>query len=234
MADPVVGLQDLWVQQSAVLAVLESIQLRLGEPMRLAEGARVTAETGPGLLAALDQLGAAVNEIRGWTPAPTEVVVPPVNLEPLHEAMRVMTDTLEKLPDAVGKRLNVLISGGGGMDAAVKKILEDIRTAVQTDETPARTPFTSIVSSAGDTTLITPASGKKLAIHWLWAQADDSISGAVTGLFKRASTGVYRFSCEASQPFSHSTVLEFAVDEALVVNLDEAKTTYINVDYREI
>lgn len=95
------------------------------------------------------------------------------------------------------------------------------------------TPFAVSLSASG--TLITPASGSRLQVRWLWAQAGAANSAAVVVTFSGSVLGdIYIASLEASQPFAHSAVIDLATNETLDISLSAAETVIVNVDYREV
>ena len=124
----VVKLADVWVALQGTNALLERLLARTAEGSET----RVVVDTPPALLAAFDQLQAGLREAQSvLVPAPTEVVVPPLDLEPLHNLLREMDQTLNDIPERITKKLNVRVTGGGAVDPQVRTKLDSIITQLQ-------------------------------------------------------------------------------------------------------
>lgn len=90
-------------------------------------------------------------------------------------------------------------------------------------------PLTATVTSAGDTTLLTPSPGSQIKVMWAYAVNDPDQATTPVVAFKFGSTEFYRvFAVSHWEPFTG------AVDEPLVVNLSDAGSVAITVHYREI
>ena len=94
--------------------------------------------------------------------------------------------------------------------------------------------YVGTVASAGDTTLVTPASGKRLVLHGYMVQ--NASSTVTTAIVKSGSTNINQGSLgermslgEAMQPPDKRPV-----DEALVLNLSGANSHLVVVVYREV
>ncbi|HEX4843182.1 MAG TPA: hypothetical protein VFV57_05885 [Limnobacter sp.] len=97
-------------------------------------------------------------------------------------------------------------------------------------------------STAGNTVVVTPSSGKAVRLWWYNITADaDNTAKVVSGLrFGAAGAFIYRSSLSKyGQGTAHSfksgnSYVQGAVDEALFVNLDVAQLVYVNIDYEEV
>ncbi len=91
------------------------------------------------------------------------------------------------------------------------------------------------VTAAGDTTVYTPAAGMRVRLKWVGLSSPSTNSAPTTATVKwsGATGNVYRWSMGAPGAFAHGSVREGAVDEALVVNLSEAQSVFVNLDVEE-
>lgn len=89
---------------------------------------------------------------------------------------------------------------------------------------------TPIVSAVGDTTVLTPPSGRRLEIHWVAAMSDpdDALTPLITVRFAGGSE-LY-----SNHVLQHREIFTGAVNEALVVNLDELADVALTIHYREV
>jgi len=90
---------------------------------------------------------------------------------------------------------------------------------------------TQTVAASGDTTVLTPASGKRLAVYWIAAIPDPNNETTPLIIVKWSVSGdeLYR-----SYAVVHWEELIGATDEPLVVNLSAAVSTPVTIHYREI
>lgn len=91
------------------------------------------------------------------------------------------------------------------------------------------------LTTSGDHTVYTPASGKRIRLKWLWLSTPSTNSASVLAVAKwgGASGDIYFVDLGAPGAFGHSSVREGEVDETLVVNLDGAQTVRVNLDVEE-
>lgn len=89
------------------------------------------------------------------------------------------------------------------------------------------------VSSSGDTTVYTPASGRHIRLKWIGLSSPSSNSASVLVTVKIGSITLYIWDMGAPGAFAHGTVREGAVNEVLKVNLSDAQTVRVNFDLEE-
>lgn len=88
---------------------------------------------------------------------------------------------------------------------------------------------TASVTASGDTTIHTPEAGKKIRLFWVSAINDPDQSVSPRVIVKFGSTELYR-----AYAIAHWEVFDGAVDEPLVVNLDQAADVAVTVHYQEV
>ena len=97
------------------------------------------------------------------------------------------------------------------------------------------TPNSGQVTTAGNSTLVTPASGNRLRIHYL---SFNNTSATVECYFAFGSTQFLRNNVLANsvvaKDFGEFTAMQGTVDQALVLNLSVATTVNWNALYVEV
>lgn len=91
------------------------------------------------------------------------------------------------------------------------------------------THYVTTVTASGDTTLITPAAGKKIRTRWLYAVNDPSATSPPLITFKLGSTEFFRV-----YALSKRHVKTGGTDEVLAVNLSATGSVAITVIYEEV
>ena len=87
----------------------------------------------------------------------------------------------------------------------------------------------SLVTTSGDTTLHTPASGKTLRLLWIYCSSSQDNSAEVFVTIRLGATSVYRAFLGAPGAFGHrETVDAGAADDELIINLDAAQSVAVN------
>ncbi len=95
-------------------------------------------------------------------------------------------------------------------------------------------------TSAGDTTIITPAAGKKIRLFKFSYSADgNNVLGTVAGLKFGANAAIDKQWLDPKQPYADGLTMRYydgAINEALKVSLSVAVSTgvYVNVAFQEI
>lgn len=92
-----------------------------------------------------------------------------------------------------------------------------------------KTAKTANVTASGDTTIWTPASGKKLRVFWVSAINDPDQSQSPKIILKFGTNEIYR-----GYAIAHWEIFDGAVDQALVCNLDQAGDVAITVHGQEL
>lgn len=91
-----------------------------------------------------------------------------------------------------------------------------------------KSAVTATVTSSGDTTVLTPASGKKITLYWVSAINDPDESTTPLIKISLGATEVYRgYALAHWEPFTGAT------DAALVVNLGNAASVALTAHYTE-
>jgi len=97
-------------------------------------------------------------------------------------------------------------------------------------------------SSAGTTLIAAPTSGKSIRLWWYNISANPSNSANVEASLRFTTTGLDFYKTSLSQ-YGAATAHSFkagdayyqgGVNESLYLNLDNAQTVYVNIDYEEV
>lgn len=90
---------------------------------------------------------------------------------------------------------------------------------------------TAQVTLAGDTTVLTPAAGRRIKLYWISAinDPDAAQSPLITIRFAGAATNLY-----SAYALAHWEVFTGPVDAGLVVNLDQAGDVAVTIHYEEV
>lgn len=98
-----------------------------------------------------------------------------------------------------------------------------------------------IATLSGNTTIVTPASGRRIRLHYLEYSADGANSADVTVYLRFGASGgaKYRTSLKAGSVFARNVgagrrYIQGGIDEALIVNLSAGQTVNISVEYEEV
>lgn len=105
---------------------------------------------------------------------------------------------------------------------------------VVVDPRPTQVTESQVVSAAGDTTLYTPASGKKVRLHWVFMSASQDNNVEVLAKIKLGSTVVYSTYLGNPGAFGHRETVEGAVNEVLKINLSAAESVAVNWTVTEV
>lgn len=92
-----------------------------------------------------------------------------------------------------------------------------------------KTPVVASVTAAGDTTIHTPALGKRIRLYWLSALNDPDAASTPLINVRLGALEVYR-----TYAIAHWEVFDGAVDAPLVVNLSEAGSIAVTAHLVEI
>ena len=87
---------------------------------------------------------------------------------------------------------------------------------------------TAQVTAAGDTTVLTPSAGLALTIYWVSAINDPDAAVSPRIIIKFGSSELYR-----TYAISHWEPFTGAIDQSLVVNLDQAADVAVTVHYTQ-
>ena len=93
----------------------------------------------------------------------------------------------------------------------------------------AKTPYCATVTAAGDTTLITPATGNHLEVYWISGINDPDEATTPLVKFILGSTELYRV-----YAIAHWERFVGAANEALKANLSGAASVAVTVHYKEL
>lgn len=85
------------------------------------------------------------------------------------------------------------------------------------------------VTSAGDTTLVTPSSGKSIRLHWVYAINDPTASTSTKITIKLGSAVQY-----VAWAISKRQQLTGAVNQPLVINLSNTGDVAVTIFYEEV
>jgi hypothetical protein len=96
-----------------------------------------------------------------------------------------------------------------------------------------KTTVALAISASGDNTVLTPASGQRLRIHWVGMSTSENNGAEVLAIVKFGANTHYRWNLGAPGAFSHWEPIEGAVDQSLVINLSGNQTVEVNVTYEE-
>jgi hypothetical protein len=94
-----------------------------------------------------------------------------------------------------------------------------------------KSAYATTVAAAGDTTLVTPASGNAIRVVWVAAIPSPDNAGANRVRFKFGAAGAPFYEAYA---LAHWEVFQGAVDVPLVLNLATNEPVSITVHYREV
>lgn len=92
-----------------------------------------------------------------------------------------------------------------------------------------KTAFAGQVTASGDTTVITPASGSAVQVYWIYAVSDPNNSSSPLITVKLGTESIY-----CGYALSHWEVFTGAVDDPLIINLDQAISVAVTVHYKEV
>ena len=92
-----------------------------------------------------------------------------------------------------------------------------------------KSSYGAVLSTSGDTAVLTPASGKRIRVFWvsLIPNSDNTVANLVTVKF--TSTVLY-----LGYAIAHWEVFTGSTDEVLTVNLANAQPVAFTVHYQEI
>jgi len=91
------------------------------------------------------------------------------------------------------------------------------------------------VSSAGDTTVVTPTSGKAIRLLWLGLSTSENAGGETLVRPRFGDNDpIYSWWMGSPGAFQHWQVYEGADDEPLIVALSDAIDVEVNLTYEEI
>jgi hypothetical protein len=91
------------------------------------------------------------------------------------------------------------------------------------DPAPSQTTASQVVSALGDTTLHTPALGKKIVLAWAFMSSSQDNSAEVLAQIKLGTRVIYSAYLGSPGAFSHrETITADNVNDALVLNLSAA------------
>lgn len=120
------------------------------------------------------------------------------------------------------------------LNLTLSALRDAITGAIQATQTAQRygggkTPVTATVAAEGDTTIHTPAAGKKVRLSWVTAinDPDESLSPVI-------SVKIGALECYRGYALSHWEVFDGAVDAALVINLSHAASVAVTAHLEEI
>ena len=92
-----------------------------------------------------------------------------------------------------------------------------------------------LANTAGDSTIYTPQSGKRIRLRWLNAGTPSTNTADVVLAMRFGSDPpFYTIPLPAPGAFSHRMVRIGSVGDPLIANLNGAQSVYINVDVEEI
>lgn len=142
-------------------------------------------------------------------------------------------DGLEGFTDGIEGALSTLNGKDFATAAAqttAQASLSQIATALDNRYGGGLTPFAAQVTASGNTTILTPTTGKKLDVRWVTALNDPDQTNAPRIIVKFAGgLELYR-----SYAIAHWEKFVGATNEALVVNLDQAGDVAVTIHYKEI
>lgn len=153
--------------------------------------------------------------------------------EPPATTSEVMGEVVDAL-----KRLDFRLKGGGGnmMGAGGGSVqfspqgLRDIEAAFVAASADATvTPVVATVTASGDTTVHTPAAGRAVQLHWIYAVNDPDEASSPLIKVKLGGTELYR-----AYAVAHRQTLTGAADAALIVNLSGAASVAVTAHITEI
>jgi hypothetical protein len=90
------------------------------------------------------------------------------------------------------------------------------------------------ITSSGDNSVRTPASGKYLRKYWIALNTADDGGTEVLAIVKFGTTEIYRWNLGSPGAFMHWEPSDGAVDQALVVNLSAARNVEVNYTVEEL
>lgn len=187
----------------------------------------------------IGETGEKLDSVRVDTPAgldlhrETVVAADPENPDGLGRVVNAepAADVYAAAVRAVGvnAKLDSLIAKPAQLDALTDAQLR--AAAVQTKDTAdiEYTPVATTVSSAGDTTVYTPAAGKRVRLHWVYALSDPRGANSVKITIKIGSQVYYvTWGITKRQQFTG------AVNAPVVVNLSAAGEVAVSLLLEEI
>lgn len=122
----------------------------------------------------------------------------------------------------------VAYGGGGGIDEP--RVVELIEQAMAQDSGEQDYQHqTATLTTAGDTTVLTPPPGQALRVHWVYAVGDPDNADAPLITVRLGARELYR-----AYALSKRQQITGAADEALVVNLSAAASVAVTVIYEVI
>lgn len=89
--------------------------------------------------------------------------------------------------------------------------------------------FADEVAAAGDTTLITPAAGKRLRVYWVSVIPNPDNVAANLVRIKINTDTIY-----CTYAVAHWEIFEGAVDESVLINLENASPVAVTIHYVEV
>jgi hypothetical protein len=154
------------------------------------------------------------------------------------------TVALDAASLAALETVNANVSGTVALDAATLAALESVNAAVTgtvavnnlpavqatTDSTDTEyLRVATSVMNAGDTTLVTPAAGKRIRLQWVYAVNDPVASSSTLITIKLGTSVQY-----VAWAISKRQQLTGPVDGALIVNLSAPGNVAVTVFYQEV
>ncbi len=147
------------------------------------------------------------------------------------EAVRVLLAAEDFASETKLEAVRVLLAGTLAVSVAALPLPAGAATsALQgTRYAGGKTPVTAQVTAAGDTTVYTPAAGKRVRLFWVSAinDPDQSVSPRIIVKFA-GGTELYR-----AAALAHWEIFEGALNEAVVVNLDQAADVAVTLHLQE-
>lgn len=122
--------------------------------------------------------------------------------------------------------------GGGSVDvSALNKEATQLLVASDIDWRfgGGKLAITAQVTLSGDTTVHTPAAGKKIRLFWISALNDPDAAQSPRIIVKFGTSELYR-----AYAVAHWEVFDGAVDQPLVVNLDQTGDVAVTAHYVEV
>jgi hypothetical protein len=89
------------------------------------------------------------------------------------------------------------------------------------------------VEASGDTTLLTPESGKQLTLYWIALMAAEANTAEVLATVKIGEEAIYECYLGKSVPFAHWEPVEGAANAKLVLNLSGAQKVAVSFTYTQ-
>lgn len=89
------------------------------------------------------------------------------------------------------------------------------------------------VAVAGNTTVYTPSSGKRVRLKWIGLSSPSTNTASMLVTISLGGTPIYAWDMGNPGAFAHGTVREGPVDGVLSVNLSDSQTVRVNFDLEE-